>query len=1441
MFQGDSNIDRDVVDDKDEDEHDAFDCVADWSESDLDSSESDSDLDSPRHEGDEVFRIWSSSLVGNEQIAPVEQQLPSGTIVIDTSTTTPSSTEPSPPKNTGPKKMEVESSTLLANRLAIRQLLQSDRCKTQFVDDIPILVKTFTSIWKSTKKSNRKSLVDEIFRVATDRTIARRCASFVQHLMGLFYDSKINPETQALPDMMKQLMNDQCAKEMACDLEILGSRSTLNSSTVDKPFSFFGGLFSHHVIGVPTIEYLAVSLLEMCHILSQNIRNRDLDPIILTEGDDQGAMQLEATKQANKIDNELQLKMTAGLVELISNCGTELDFDVTRRIWTKATMWASVAVPDNANTARLEVIQATLQGQGKRARVITTEEWNEWGPASMNPAGHPIGRCPCCKTICFLRRSVTPTSGWLKTIEHMRYVCCSRLINSFKVGAFFCCPVVGCAVKAGSANEWQIVAHLDACQDVDHVDFLNTYTQKHAGHIDVQRRKIHMKHASKKAEAAQDACERALHCRKLYSFAKGNMLTEANEMLAESNINPNMGGEDGYTPLMTAAEAGHSDMVALLLSDSRVLPNYINTYQQTALFLAAQNNHENVVKVLFEVVGGEDLDVQTQSHGRTPFDVANLLGFHDLAETIASLIAASERRVEARQHTLAALCTHISEGDVSAVVATLNRNDFEYNQRDTTEGTTPLMLAATTTNVAVMSELMKFPDWLNQKNNKGETAVYIAAKLGHAQVVAELCKANEVINTQHAWSAAYRQGHVETTEILKQHQLTFTDRDLNNSRNIHYATRNGDVELVGELAGMDHMLLVRGWPWKQSMIPIHVAACYNQPLCAAILAELTPLSALQHTKNSFDRTALEEARYRGHAETAKVIATAINLRKLAAAPSNHSLTHKLSSDRSSNVRGLNLDIDLATTKQAILAMVGELDQRLAAHVDRMKMREKNSQTTAASDKNMGRLLLGDDPRRLTSMPAKPNPLSLFAENLSAHTTDDLDVMVGVDEMVTRNKSAPQPSRRSQFNATEDITDFNVNDCDPFGNTDGYTEHRGLEEDEKNLKDHDILDDDTANFKFKYASDKRHVRKQAEYGSYQDVLSRASTDRLGVKTPLQRQFLNKFKREAANQWANYSDSYVQCYGSAPGLTPISIEPLNLGPHPYKAHRDQMSRIGKTSQRLAWHGTSEGNFASIEEHGLLVPGSGGDGSHRWPNKPVIKVAHGQAHGRGVYTSKTPQLAHSFGNTDLLLVSVLDDSKPQTHEKIGRLNMTHSGKAVKHVGDAMVINKEANVLPMFKLKLGNVDDDVEAQMQATKESRHKKAQTQQVHKSHRQRSKDRSRCRGVDREHKFDVVDERSRIPWSKRDQKTRTVAEKREKRVEEKAARRVERNAAFREAGAYTASERARLRQVQELIKRGHSGFNGSNRRGAANDAEVLKKKVKSKQGGRNRRKPKGQTS
>lgn len=119
---------------------------------------------------------------------------------------------------------------------------------------------------------------------------------------------------------------------------------------------------------------------------------------------------------------------------------------------------------------------------------------------------------------------------------------------------------------------------------------------------------------------------------------------------------------------------------------------------------------------------------------------------------------------------------------------------------------------------------------------------------------------------------------------------------------------------------------------------------------------------------------------------------------------------------------------------------------------------------------------------------------------------------------------------------------------------------------------------------------------------------------------------------------------------------------------------------------FHGTATKNLPSIYKHGLLIPGCGNS----------LKVAHGSAHGLGIYAAKVGSASLSWGfcsgshpDTSMLICAVLDDSERKTQDLssfesssafIGRLPVTAASNDIKHVGDAVVIFEPRRIAPLF-----------------------------------------------------------------------------------------------------------------------------------------------------------------
>lgn len=117
--------------------------------------------------------------------------------------------------------------------------------------------------------------------------------------------------------------------------------------------------------------------------------------------------------------------------------------------------------------------------------------------------------------------------------------------------------------------------------------------------------------------------------------------------------------------------------------------------------------------------------------------------------------------------------------------------------------------------------------------------------------------------------------------------------------------------------------------------------------------------------------------------------------------------------------------------------------------------------------------------------------------------------------------------------------------------------------------------------------------------------------------------------------------------------------------------------------AFHGTPSRNFPSIFQHGLLVPGESN----------TLSVAHGSAHGNGIYTARTtnPSLSRGFcSDNQLLICGVLDDAVQGavTEYTMGIRTVTRESDNVRHVGDAMVVFDSRRVAPLFVASLHSGD---------------------------------------------------------------------------------------------------------------------------------------------------------
>lgn len=138
--------------------------------------------------------------------------------------------------------------------------------------------------------------------------------------------------------------------------------------------------------------------------------------------------------------------------------------------------------------------------------------------------------------------------------------------------------------------------------------------------------------------------------KQLYSAAKSNDPAGVDALLAEGaavRCDPNAGGEDGFTPLMTAAEAGYDAVLDRLLLSGRVRVNVRNSYGQTALAFAAQNGRTAAVESLLRC---PRVNPRITTGGLTAAELARGAGHHAVATLIEAGADDYTARAEARAY-----------------------------------------------------------------------------------------------------------------------------------------------------------------------------------------------------------------------------------------------------------------------------------------------------------------------------------------------------------------------------------------------------------------------------------------------------------------------------------------------------------------------------------------------------------------------------------------------------------------------------------------------------------------------------------------------------------------------------------------------------------------------------------------------------------------------
>ena len=202
---------------------------------------------------------------------------------------------------------------------------------------------------------------------------------------------------------------------------------------------------------------------------------------------------------------------------------------------------------------------------------------------------------------------------------------------------------------------------------------------------------------------------------------------EAVRFLVEEDVIKDEGDkEDGWTPLMYAAQNGHSAVVQCLLEQGSDKDKTDNE-GSSPLYITAQEGHSSVVKYLLEQ--GADID-KAANDGFTPLHIAAQQGH---LAVVQCLLEHGADREKVNNDGCSPLIVAAQEGHLPVVQCLLehgaDKDKVAYN------GASPLYIAAEQGHSAVVQYLLEHGADVNQAANDGMTPLHAAAQFDRAEVL----------------------------------------------------------------------------------------------------------------------------------------------------------------------------------------------------------------------------------------------------------------------------------------------------------------------------------------------------------------------------------------------------------------------------------------------------------------------------------------------------------------------------------------------------------------------------------------------------------------------------------------------------------------------------------------------------------------------------------
>ncbi|XP_043088850.1 transient receptor potential cation channel, subfamily N, member 1 isoform X2 [Puntigrus tetrazona] len=338
--------------------------------------------------------------------------------------------------------------------------------------------------------------------------------------------------------------------------------------------------------------------------------------------------------------------------------------------------------------------------------------------------------------------------------------------------------------------------------------------------------RILMEHHADMAAVTRQSGETPLH----YSARVGNTAV-LQEMLGNGPSNQlqsaiNKHAKNGWSPLLLAAEQGHTAVVKiLLLNNARV--DVFDEEGKAAIHLAAEQGHQDIVDIL--LAHKAFVNAKTKL-GLTPLHLSAQSGSARLVRLLVETHQASVDALSLKKQTPLHLAAISGQLDVCSSLLNLKADITATDIR----GQTPLHLAAENDHSEVVKLFLRQrPELAMLANVEGASCTHIAADKGSLAVIKELLLFNQggpvTLNNKanglcplHLAAAG---GHTEVVKVLLDSGASVTEEDTEGMTAIHLAAKYGHTHILEVLKGSVSLKIQSS---KTGLTALHVAACFGQ-------------------------------------------------------------------------------------------------------------------------------------------------------------------------------------------------------------------------------------------------------------------------------------------------------------------------------------------------------------------------------------------------------------------------------------------------------------------------------------------------------------------------------------------------------------------------------------------------------------------------------------